>query len=432
MIARALTAALLFTIAAGARAENVEWRNGLWFDGNGFVPGNRYSVDGVFSEEVPPHLDRTVELSGRHVVPAYGEAHHHGIDSSDALDDKITVFLEAGIFYVKNPNAIPELLTPAVRARLNRPETIDIVFANGGLTSPGGHPAPLHDYLAALGVFRGLKPADMEGRAYYIVADEEELDRKWPAILAGRPDFIKTFLLFSEEYEGVEPLHRETDGKANRGLDPKVLVAVVRKAHAAGLRVSTHIDTARDFENAVNAGVDEINHTPQPDQRFSPDLSAYVISPAIARLAAARGITVVSTASTTERLSPSLPGGWLGPMRAMQAANFATLLAAGVKVAIGSDGISGERRFVTARDEVHFLARHRMMTPLQLLRAWSMDTPKAIFPNRSIGELRPGWEANFLVLNGNPLDDPANLDRIGMRVKGGRVLPPMPAIVLGR
>jgi hypothetical protein len=29
-------------------------------------------------------------------VPAYGDAHHHGIDSDEAIDDKILVFLEAG------------------------------------------------------------------------------------------------------------------------------------------------------------------------------------------------------------------------------------------------------------------------------------------------------------------------------------------------
>jgi hypothetical protein len=432
MIARALFAFLLVAAVPAAIADSVEWRNGLWFDGTRFVAGNRYSVDGVFTAQPPVVVDRTVELGARHVVPAYGEAHHHGIDSADGIDDKITLFLEAGIFYVKNPNVIPELLTPEVRAKLNRPGSIEIVFANGGLTSHGGHPAPLHDYLASLGVFKGLGPAQMENRAYYFVGDDAELEAKWPRILAGKPDFIKTFLLFSEEFEGREPLHRETDGKPNRGLDPRVLALIVAKAHAAGLRVSTHIDTVRDFENAVNAGVDEINHMPQPDQRFSPDLAAYVIPPPLARLTAAKGITVVSTASTTERLSPSLPGGWLAPMRACQAENFRTLEAAGVKIAIGSDGISGERRFVTARDEVNFLILHRMLTPLQLLRAWSVDTPKTIFPKRRLGELREGFEANFLVLNGDPLDDPANLHHIGIRVKQGLVLPPMPSFQLVR
>ncbi len=432
MTARSLFSLFLVLVPLAAPAETVAWRNALWFDGTGFVPGTKYTVDGAFVAGAPPRIDRTVELGERHVVPAYGEAHHHGIDSSEALGDKVTVFLEAGIFYVKNPNAIPDLITPAVRERLARPDGIDVVFSNGGITSPGGHPVPLHEYLASLGVFKGLTAGDMENRAYFVVADEAELEAKWPRILAGKPDFIKTFLLFSEEYEGREPLARETDGKPNRGLDPRILVAVVRKAHASGLRVSTHVDTARDFANAVAAGVDEINHLPQPDQRFSPDLSSYVITREVARLAASRGITVVTTASTTERLSPSLPGGWIGPMRANQVANLKTLREAGVKIAIGSDGISGERRFVTARDEVNFLIRHDMMDPLSLLRAWSVDTPKTIFPGRKLGELREGFEASFLVLSGDPLADSANLHRISMRVKQGKVLPPMPAIVLGR
>jgi len=423
---------LLLALPHLASADTVEWRNGKWFDGSGFAAGTRYSVDGVFVSQVPASVDRTVELGDRHVVPAYGEAHHHGIDSSDGIDDKILVFLEAGIFYVKNPNVIPELLTPEVRAKLNRARSIDVIFANGGLTSPGGHPVPLHDYLASLGVFRGLGPEQMPDRAYFTIGSEVELERKWPKILAGRPDFIKTFLLFSEEYEGREPLHRVTDGKPHRGLDPQLLRSVVLRAHQAGLRVSTHVDTARDFENAVDAGVDEINHLPQPDQRFSADLSAYVIDEGVARRAAERGITVVTTASTTERLSPSIPVEWLPAQRANQAANIRLLERVGVKLAIGSDGISGERRFVTARDEVRFLAKHRMMTPLELLRAWSVDTPQAIFPKRRLGALNPGYEANFLVLNGDPLADPENLHHIGMRVKAGIVLPQMPAIVLGR
>ena len=415
-------------LAATARADTVGWRNGLWFDGTGFVAGTRYSVDGVFVATPPAQPDRWVELGARHVVPAYGDAHHHGIDSADGIDDKVTVFLEAGIFYVKNPNVIPDLLTPAVRAKLNRPTGIDVVFANGGLTSSGGHPVPLHDYLAGLGVFPGFRAADLRDRAYFVVDSEAELEARWPRIAAGRPDFIKVFVLFSEEHG-----KRRADAAAHRGLDPAVLAAVVRRAHADGLRVTAHIDTAADFRLAVDAGVDEINHLPQPDARFSPDLSAYVIDADTAKRAAARGITVVTTASTTERLAGSAldPAG-IPAMRANQAANLRTLREAGVAIAIGSDGISGEKRFVTARDEVRFLARHGMMDPLRLLRAWAVDTPRTIFPERRLGALAPGHEADFLVLNGDPLDDPENLHRIGMRVKRGLVLPPMPYLVLGR
>lgn len=406
----------------------------MWFDGASFVLGTRWSVDGMFVGKRPARIDRVEDLDHRHVVPAYGDAHHHGIDSSDGLADKITVFLEAGIFYVKNPNVIPELLTPEVRARLNRPDSVDVVFSNGGLTSTGGHPVPLHAYLASVGVFPGLKPEDMENRAYFIIDSEAQLEAKWPWILAGKPDFIKTFLLFTDPLAcapcpGGDPGAREN---SHRGLDPKVLKAVVLRAQASGLRVTTHIDTAADFRHAVAAGVDEINHLPQPDQRYSADLSAYVIDAATARLAAQKGVTVVTTASTTERLSPGLPAEWIPAMRANQVANLRTLRAAGVKLAIGSDSISGERRFVTALDEVKFLAAKGMLDPLALLRAWAVDTPKTIFAARKVGELREGFEANFLVLGGNPLEDPDNLHRIAMRVKQGHVLPAMPPLVLGR
>jgi imidazolonepropionase-like amidohydrolase len=431
MFLRALATVAL--IATGmAHAESVAFQRGWWYDGTTFLRGTRYAVDGVFVAQRPASIDRAVDLGGGYAVPAFGDAHHHGIDSPDALADKVTVFLEAGIFFVKNPNAIPELLTPEVRGKLNRPGSIDIVFANGGLTSPGGHPVPLYRYMASVGVFKGLGPADMDDRAYFTVADEAQLEAKWPRILAGRPDFIKAFLLFSEEYEGVPALKRETDGEPNRGLDPKVLAALVRKAHAAGLRVSCHVDTARDFANAVDAGVDEINHLPQPDQRFSPDLSAYVIDRATAERAARRGIVVVTTASTTERLSPSLPREWLPAMRANQRANIQQLLAAGVKVAIGSDGIQGERRFVTAREEVRFIARHGLMTPAQVLHAWSVETPRAIFPDRRVGGLAAGDEASFLVLVNDPLRDAENLHHIMLRVQRGRVLPGLPAFKLVR
>lgn len=44
---------------------------------------------------------------------------------------------------------------------------------------------------------------------------------------------------------------------------------------------------------------------------------------------------------------------------------------------------------------------------------------KHIFPDRKIGEIREGYEASFLVLNNNPLEDIDNIKSINMRVKNG-------------
>src|SRR3954471_13479660 len=125
---KGMAAAHLALGCGAAAAESIEWRDGRWFDGAAFVRGTRYTVAGVFVADRPRRIERHVWLGNRYIVPAYGDAHHHGIDSDEALDDKVTVFLEAGIFYVKNPNVIGENITPAVRAALDRPGSVDVIF----------------------------------------------------------------------------------------------------------------------------------------------------------------------------------------------------------------------------------------------------------------------------------------------------------------
>jgi imidazolonepropionase-like amidohydrolase len=54
---------------------------------------------------------------------------------------------------------------------------------------------------------------------------------------------------------------------------------------------------------------------------------------------------------------------------------------------------------------------------------WSMVTPRMIFPTHRIARLEPGYEASFLVLDGDPTRSVDNLFRITTRVKQGVVLP---------
>ena len=59
---------------------------------------------------------------------------------------------------------------------------------------------------------------------------------------------------------------------------------------------------------------------------------------------------------------------------------------------------------------------------LELLKMWCESTPRTIFPGRKIGLLREGYEASFLVLNGNPLKEFAQVKAIRLRVKQGQVI----------
>jgi len=53
---------------------------------------------------------------------------------------------------------------------------------------------------------------------------------------------------------------------------------------------------------------------------------------------------------------------------------------------------------------------------------WSETTPRVIFPHRKIGALREGYEADFLVLQGNPIKDFTKVLNITMRVKHGELV----------
>jgi len=239
-----------------ANAHKYEFANGNWFDGLTFVPRTFYSVGGILTSKRPARIDRVFDFSGKYIVPPFGEAHNHNLDwSSDDQFARINKrYLDAGIFYVKNPNSLLRSKQPTA-AHINLHTTVDGILSNGGLTGSGGHPIEI------VSPQRGFKPGDGEGGFYYVIDSAAEFERKWPAILAGQPDFIKTYLLYSEEYA------QRKDDKAYdgwKGLDPSVLPLIVRRAHAAGLRVSTHVETLnllRQHRVSIAIGSDSFRQT---------------------------------------------------------------------------------------------------------------------------------------------------------------------------
>jgi imidazolonepropionase-like amidohydrolase len=145
--------------------------------------------------------------------------------------------------------------------------------------------------------------------------------------------------------------------------------------------------------------------------RLNPrDPSTLPLRPEDARLAAQRGIVVVTTLSISMRApAPLLP-----LIRAVQSASLRTLIDSGVTLAVGSDNVGDSSVLEAAHlDSLGVVDR------LALLKLWTEDTPRAIFPQRRIGFLREGYEASFLALEGNPLDDWRNTGRIQMRFKQG-------------
>ena len=387
-----------------------EFRNGRWFDGRGFVRRTMYTQDGIFVREPSAPVDSVIDLGGAWVVPPFGEAHNHNAEAGPGLEDRIRRYLAHGVFYVKNPNVLPSRAAP-IRDDVNRLGSIDVSFAFGGLTAPGGHPIGV----VRRNVDRGTwEEGAGEGAFYHAVADSADLAVTWPALMAHRPDFVKTYLLFSGEHA-----RRATDPSfvGRRGLDPDLLPAIVERAHRAGLRVTTHVETAADFRHALDAGVDEIAHLPgfrgNEENRF-PDPAVFLLDDADARRAAAQGTVVVTTLGD---FAGSAPDSVVEAARRVFRHNLRVLHRHGVDLAVGSDSYGSVG--VSEALQIHELG---VLTNLELLKAWTETTPRTIFPDRAVGRLAPGHEASFLALERNPLEDFSAVRAITLRVKQGTLL----------
>ena len=375
------------------------FKNGKWFDGKLFEQKNFYVENGFLTHQIHSKIDSTIDITGKFVVPPYGEGHNHNIgDEGPTPFD--SMYVERGIYYVKNPNSLPRWRPP--RGRVGMLHALDATFANGGLTATGGHPNGLVQRNIGYEIFQ---KNDADGGFIWIVDDVDDLNRKWELILATKPNFIKTYLLYSEEYE----IRKSDSTYFNRkGLDPEILDLIVNKAHQRGLCVSTHVETATDFHHAVSAGSDEINHTPGFRFLEKAPLETFKIAEADAQMAAEKEIVVVTT----------LGGDNGDPMvRQLHIDNLSTLKKYGVSISIGTDQYQGN-----SLEEVRYLESLGVFTNLELLKMWCEITPKAIFPDRKIGMLKPGYEANFLVLDKNPLSNIEHTQSIEMRVKQGRLI----------
>lgn len=382
--------------------------NGLWFDGEGFSERAVYVAGERISFTRPGKIDDVVDLAGAYVIPPFGEAHNHDLASDHELDERIAEYLQDGVFYAKMQSAFSkgfEELAP----NFNKPDSVDVVFAFAPITGPGGHPIRIRELFFDRGYYEGVfeSKEEIAGIGYTEVETLEDLTRKWPRLIAQKPDFIKFMLSHSEEYA----LRRDDpEFFGRRGIDPQLVPHLVELAHAADLRITAHVNSAADFHYAVAAGVDEIAHLPgynEPEIIRSRDAEA----------AAAKDVAVVTTVSLTMKMKDDYPNYFKKAM-AQNARNLQRLKDAGVRVVIGSDMPFRD----TSVGEAFVLRDLGVFSDRELLKMWCETTPRNIFPERQIGRLAEGFEASFLVLEGNPIDDFTQVRNIRLRVKQGRQL----------
>ncbi|MCW2529688.1 MAG: hypothetical protein JWM76_4548 [Pseudonocardiales bacterium] len=204
--------------------------------------------------------------------------------------------------------------------------------------------------------------------------------------------------------EGVDLIKVALEPESGRPVPgPATVRAIVDTAHAAGLPVTAHALTVEMVGRALDAGADELAHT--PIERLTDEL--------IARIADA-GVAVVSTLQTF----------FADGFGRAAAANAAALVTAGVELRYGTDlGNTGTRPGVDPR-ELDRLAEAGLGR-LGALRAATLCSGRAAGMRGRSGLIRVGAPGHLVVLPGDPLREPGVWRTPSAVVSGGRVERPV-------
>jgi hypothetical protein len=292
---------------------------------------------------------------------------------------------------------------------VNTAKTPDVAFANGGITCTLGYP-----FLKYEGPAQGVKNPQqwgtkydmiktgqkMLGNGYWFIDNKTALDANWTKIKAQKPDVISIYLLDAQK----------NGGKEGKGLTEEMAKAVIKKAHKSDLRVFAHVETAEDVQLAIKLGVDGLANMPGNNWDGTGDTKKYEVGDDDLKKLAKKKIPVATLFSHAQGNStPALAAFHLKTIQRMLDQN--------VNLVLGSD--DPQR---TGRVELNYWFNLGGLGYDKLLKVMCENSPRAIFPKRKIGKIEDGYEASFIVLSDNPLDNILKIRAISFKVKNGKVL----------
>jgi hypothetical protein len=420
------TLALLVMLALGAPASLVRadqshvgppaptyaFVNGRWWTGREYASQTFYSVNGVLSSGPVGVVDETIDLRARWVIPPLAEGHNHWVEPKKAVE-YIACYLADGVYYVRDMANIP-MVVQQFRDKVNLPNSVDFETAYLGFTGPGAHPVEAVDQFVAFGVLPKEWKPDYDKQAEFVVRTQGDVDERFPLLLKMNPSYVKVFVEYSEEY--AKRLRDSSTYGNHRGIDPRLLPHLVKLAHAANLKIAAHVYTVEDYRAALAAGVDELAHMPAGGSEAGYPLKHFKLTRADVELTKRRGVYVDTTTQDALSTDSGENIEWKKRLREeVIIPNLKLLKQYGVPLIVGSD----EFRH-SPLHEIFMLRDTGVFTNAELLNLDVQTTAQAAFPARKVGRLADGYEASFLVLERDPLENLDNLASIVLRVKQGR------------
>lgn len=374
-------------------------------------------VKAVGSDLAIPKTSKIIDLSKQTVLPGLIDCHTHLVGSADPdpiIELQKTAAqrafesipnarktLEAGFTTVRDVGAYRALTDVALRDAINRGDLIGprMFVAGAYITISGGG-----------GALTGMAPdIILPQDLRFGEANDPWTVRKRVRELANRGvDHIKIIATGAVLTHGSNPSSEE--------FTPEEMQAAVEEAHKFGLKVAAHAHSAQGIKDATRAGAASIEH------------GTYLDEEGIA-LMKAHGTYLVADIYDDDYImgegkEKGVPKDFQeheANLGAIQRENFRKAVAAGVKVAFGTDagvfphGLNG-RQFA-------YMVKYGL-SPMQAIQSATIWAADLIGKSAVIGSIKPGKFADIVAVDGDPLADIRTLENVKFVMKDGKIFKP--------
>ena len=336
--------------------------------------------------QIPPDA-RVIDCSGKTIVAGFWNSHVHFSEAvwrnaasapaaplTQHMQDMLTRW---GFTTVWDLGSDPDDTLP-LRRRVNSGEVPGpSIRVAGNMFPKGGHPVYV--------------PREVPLPE---VATPDEAARQARYFLEIGDDGIK---LFTGAFMGGQPVVN---------MDPAIAKAAVEVAHAQGRPVFAHPQNKTGVETVIAAGVDVLAHPVPAEGGYTPEQLERFKSQRIALIPTlSLFTTVVLDPGVTSRLVDTTVN---------QLKQFSEN---GGPVLFGTD-VGFIKLYDTTRE---YELMHRVLTERQVLASLTTN-PAQYFKVAKKGRVEKGFDADVVVLDGDPMADVRNLAKVAYTIRAGTVI----------
>jgi imidazolonepropionase-like amidohydrolase len=394
----AIRAAHMIDVVAGRRIDNAVV----------LIEGDRVTQVGS-GLAIPPGT-RTIDLGGATLLPGLIDVHTHlSMQSGDyytdlfrrsPIDNAVRAptyakhTLDAGFTTVRDVGS-SEYIDVALRDAINDGTVPGprMLVATLAISATGGH-----------GDLNGFSPyVKIEG--FSGIADGvDEIRKRVRENVKRGADVIKVLAgagVLSEEESAGAPQYSQEE-----------LNALVAEAAMWGRKVAAHAHGTEAIKRAVKAGVASVEHGGLVDEET-------------VHLMTAKGTFLVPDIYTDVYILEHGAELGLPPkiidkekwLRGQQDVNWTRAFKAGVKLAFGTD--AGVYPHGQNARQFALLVKHIGMSPADAIRMATVNAAELLGWSDKVGRVAPGYYADLIAVDGDPLTDISELERVRWVMKGG-------------